>query len=376
MKKRLILGMAALAAVTLTSCQKDQVINQVPQEQAIEFNTYLGRDAQTKGKITTTESIKTSGFGVYAYYTGEETYATKYASSSSSTTVFNPNFMSNQKVTYTSPNWVYNPIKYWPNTDNHKVSFIAYAPHYALNNATVELSLDSDKGTPKITYKIPEDQTSHEDLVVAPLKNDLTKETGSVSLRFFHALSRIGFKVKSDGDYSSNAKITLKSITLSGPFYTEGVLELYETDGDIQVPSTNAYWDLDDNKKATSPSFRSYTVTKDVEVTNVLKSVSEPASDKKNESNYIMVIPQNFSGTPETDKISIKVVYDVEYKIAADAGSMDGKITNTVTKTTPVTFQPGKAYTFNLSIGMTGVTFSDIVVESWPEPENINVGSF
>lgn len=376
MKKRLILGMAALAAVTFTSCQKDQVINQVPQEQAIEFNTYLGRDAQTKGIITTTESIQTSGFGVYAYYTGEDTYATKYAASSSTApaTVFNPNFMSNQKVTYTSPNWVYNPIKYWPNTSNHKVSFIAYAPHYALNDATVALSLDSEKGTPKITYNIPESQTNHVDLVVAPLKNDLTKENGSVSLRFFHALSRIGFKVKSDVDYSPNAKITLKSITLSGPFYKKGVLELYKPSGDVnhQVPSTNAFWVLDNGDKTSRP----YTVTKDVVVTNALQSVSEPDSNKENESNYIMVIPQTFSGTPDTDKISITVVYDVEYDIVEDSGNMDGKITNTVTKTTPVTFAPGKAYTFNLSIGMTGVTFSDIVVDSWPEPGSTNVGSF
>ena len=66
MKKRFFLGLAALAALALTSCQKDLVVNQVPDETPIGFSTYLGRDAVTKGSAITTDNIE--NFGVFAYY--------------------------------------------------------------------------------------------------------------------------------------------------------------------------------------------------------------------------------------------------------------------------------------------------------------------
>lgn len=127
MKRNLLIGLAALAAVTITSCQKDQVINQVPQEQAIEFGTYVGRDAQTKAtSIHTAELLQSNssenGIGVYAYYTNNSTW-------DGTITSFQPNFMKNQNVTYSEDNWTYTPVKYWPNEEADKLSFLAYYPY-------------------------------------------------------------------------------------------------------------------------------------------------------------------------------------------------------------------------------------------------------
>ena len=113
MKKRLILGMAALAAVTFTSCQKDQVINQVSQDQAIEFTTYTGRDAQTKGTVMDVTELKAKGFGVYAYYTTTtNTLDVKNNAATDAQSAFKPNFMQNTEVSGST--WNYYPKKYWP----------------------------------------------------------------------------------------------------------------------------------------------------------------------------------------------------------------------------------------------------------------------
>ena len=128
MRKNFFLGAMALAAVALTGCQKDEVLNQVPQDNAIEFGTYVGRDAQTKAYVIDNDQLAKDGFGVFAYYTGTNNFSTSDT----------PNFMYNQRVDKgtngQNANWIYNPIKYWPNNENDKLSFFAYAPHVTNTN--------------------------------------------------------------------------------------------------------------------------------------------------------------------------------------------------------------------------------------------------
>lgn len=122
MKQNYFMGLIACAALTMTGCSNDE-INAPQQSQgnnAIEFSTYLGRNAQgSRGTETSTTSIKTSGFGVLAYYTEQADFANTNK----------PNFMWNQKVTHNGTNWEYTPVKYWPTKVGDKVSFFAYAPY-------------------------------------------------------------------------------------------------------------------------------------------------------------------------------------------------------------------------------------------------------
>ena len=74
MKQNYFMGLIACAALTMTGCSNDE-INAPQQSQgnnAIEFSTYLGRNAQgSRGTETNDASIKSEngGFGVLAYYT-------------------------------------------------------------------------------------------------------------------------------------------------------------------------------------------------------------------------------------------------------------------------------------------------------------------
>ena len=81
-----------------------------------------------------------------------------------------------------------------------------------------------------------------------------------------------------------------------------------------------------------------------------------------------MVIPQNFNGTgtDAATKIKVKVTYDV---ITKDTFLNTGqsKITNVITSSDfTFDFAAGKAYTFNLHLGITSVKF-DADVSTWAD---------
>lgn len=166
MKK--ILFFAAAAVAMLASCSQNDDLTQPTvvqndQQTAINFGTYLGNAAQTrgayeKGPITNAaasddNSLKNATFGVFAYLT---TNNQDYNPASVNTAPSNqaPGFMYNQHITWNASSpaaWVYTPVKYWPNgldaaathqgtgtssqTQIQKLSFFAYAPYTTATSA-------------------------------------------------------------------------------------------------------------------------------------------------------------------------------------------------------------------------------------------------
>lgn len=263
MKKYLFFAAAALA---LASCSEQvdftqeslQTQNEGPT--AVQFGTYLGSSSQTRagyvGDITTTEfeagqSSGTQGFGVFAYYTSNQTWT-------AAQTTAKPNFMYNQQVYKSSSVWAYTPVKYWPNefaagnvdgsgakgeTARGYVSFFAYSPYvsgtvnlsgvnYTFEPASgrfksisneyydaqagasgiLRLTGNDDVNNPKVTYRL--DLTNPVDLLWGKRPSsttytlaagtdagssnatniDLTKQTltETVDFVFQHTLARIG----------------------------------------------------------------------------------------------------------------------------------------------------------------------------------------
>lgn len=226
-----LLTLAASAAMMFTACSSDKLeayagqpdLNPEAPSNAIQFGTYTGKSGITRagweGSINDDAlkaSDKANGFGVFAYYTGTSTYGqaqrTTYSGETGSGTNIAPNFMYNQKVTYTDPNWVYSPVKYWPNevqngavddqdndtgndpatstgTNGGNVSFFAYAPYVSVSTSTTgggtlgrekvatatagyetdanqkgtqgvgitEITTNATEGDPKITYVLAKD---------------------------------------------------------------------------------------------------------------------------------------------------------------------------------------------------------------------------
>lgn len=357
MKKSILISALALAAVATTSCSNEETKAIEPQSNAIEFGTYLGRDAISRGAVADISTVQTNGFGVFGYYTGNSNYANSTAA----------NFMFNQKVSYLSSAWSYSPVKYWPNNNGDKVTFLAYSP--TTDDSHIELPSGFDNTSTKdaeIKFTVDGTVGNQVDFLVADKQQNLTKQatTGTVKFNFKHALSRIGFTVEAmvdkvnddatgDTDDSSVASdaiadgttITIESLELSTDFSTNGVINLYsQAWTPVTATATTYSW--------TSSDFAT------TNVTNTKANLNK--TDK-----YLMILPQTVTN------LKFNVVYKVKTLDTALNGG-NSEITNTIEGTvTNFTFEAGKAYTFNLHLGMTSVKF-DAEVSGW---DDINPGT-
>lgn len=122
MDKKFVMGIAAMAALTLVSCSSDDLdsfSDNSSKNEAISFDGYLGRSAVavngTRGSVETKETLRTKGFGVFG----------KYDAGDGKTS--DSKFFVNQKVTCSNSKWTYTPLKYWPTQG--QINFYAYAPY-------------------------------------------------------------------------------------------------------------------------------------------------------------------------------------------------------------------------------------------------------
>ena len=78
MKKSYLFGMFALAAMTMVGCSNDEVVNDYSQDNAIQFGTYVGRDASGRGTVIDTngedDNLALSKFGVFAFYNDNDAW--------------------------------------------------------------------------------------------------------------------------------------------------------------------------------------------------------------------------------------------------------------------------------------------------------------
>ena len=114
MDKKFVMGIAAMAALTLVSCSSDDLdsfSDNSSKNEAISFDGYLGRSAVavngSRGSVATVETLKDKGFGVFGYQNNS-------SATHSATESFVANLFNNQKVTYDNTNlkWTYSPLKF------------------------------------------------------------------------------------------------------------------------------------------------------------------------------------------------------------------------------------------------------------------------
>ena len=367
MDKKFVMGIAAMAALTLVSCSSDDLdsfSDNSSKNEAISFDGYLGRSAVavngTRGSEVKIGNLQTDGFGVFGKYTSTDGQTS------------DANFFKNQKVTYstTESKWTYSPLKFWP-SDGH-IDFLAYAPYV---NGT-ELT-DGSKINNFIVSKTITDQ---KDLLwtnaTSSISADLTSAKKKVNFQFHHALSRLGYTVKLTGDYSSdNVTFTLKKITLAGSptdaetgaFYTSGTIDLSKATKDANL------WSDQTGKQKFDWFSGDYQVKS--------STASHPDDNREKDKDYLFVIPQNFSekigGTENSDKLYVIVEYEVTYKSGTPATTIKNKVYKQLT----TNFLQGKAYNLNLTLGLPIEFDVDVTgdinagVDGWGTDENINIGS-
>lgn len=373
MKKNLFGWLAMATMLVGTGCSSDDVVNDYSPENAIQFGTYVGRDAQGRASVIDDAALQGKGFGVFAYHTNGNYENTA-----------KPNFMYNQRVEFKSSAWEYSPVKYWPNNTADRVSFFAYAP-YVQTDATDNFifSANTAQGDPTITYTVNNTVKSQEDLLWAvdatdglPFVSENKQSiTGNINFQFKHALSRIGFKVQamidkvnqnntgdldnaadaSESINESETTIAVNKVELIGKFHTSGDLNLNNTTTNVPLwnpttPTSDRTFELDYNSTAASSNFVNTVAEKVTTVEQVLNAADS----------YIMVIPQTFSSS---EKIKIKVTYTVTTNDTNLEG--ESSIVTNVIESAPFEFGfvAGNAYNFVLHLGLTSVKLSATVAD-------------
>ena len=367
MDKKFVMGIAAMAALTLVSCSSDDldsVSDNSSKNEAISFDGYLGRSAVavngSRGSELTKDALQksTEGFGVFGKYTDGKTS--------------DLNFFKNQPVTCPGTKWTYSPLKYWPTQG--RIDFLAYAPYK--EGQTLKENTTTHENTTTFDFTVAKKAADQIDLLWANATGKITENfegttKEKVNFHFYHALSRLGYTVKLSGNYTSdNATFTLKKITLAGSstdatkgaFYETGTIDLSKATKDPNL------WSGQTGRQKFDWFSGDYQVKS--------STASHPGSDIEKEKDYLFVIPQNFSeniGTVEQpvdnpDKLYVIVEYDVTY----NGGTT---IKNKVYKQLTTNFEQGKAYMLNLTIGLPIEFDIDVEnvnsVEPWEEVNGV-----
>lgn len=377
MDKKFVMGIAAMAALTLVSCSSDDLdsfSDNSSKNEAISFDGYLGRSAVavngTRGSEETVETLKANGFGVFGKYTPTEGLAS--------------NLFDNQEVTYstTESKWTYSPLKFWP--ANGKIDFLAYAPY--------DKSITLTDGSKINNFTVDEDIANQKDLLWTNDMNhqitaNITTAKEKVKFQFHHALSRLGYNVTLSGDYSSSgATFTVNKITLAGSpdgtskkaFYKTGTIDLSKI-----VTKDNTEQNKKDLSKTNTETGLWTAGTSDDNKQNFDLVSSAQTLDQtgiKSGDNYLFVIPQDFSqtkteGGSDVDELYVYVEYTINY------GGTTGSVTNKVYKQIKKHFLQGNAYMLNLTLGLPIEFDVDVTggvnagVDGWGTDEGINIGS-
>lgn len=263
---------------------------------------------------------------------------------------FGSNWFNNQPVTYSSKDakWTYSPVQYW--LPQGHIDFLAYAPYAA------ETTLKADETTSKntcIDFTVAGEVANQKDLLWAnakdQTKDNIASTNNKVKFQFNHALSRLGYTVKLKEKYTGTT-IKLTKITLAGSadgttkkaFYTAGTIDLSNTSS-----SSTDLWTI--SNPADKQNFDWFS-----------GEAQSLATTPSNNTEYLFVIPQKFSA-PATDELYVIV----EYTIEGPAG-VTKPMTNKVYKKLEKNFEQGKAYTINLTIGLTPIDF-DADVTPWAD---------
>lgn len=322
------------------------------------------------GEFTNTD-LQASGFGVYCWYTGDNTYI-----EGSDIRSLNPKptiLMLNQQVIYSGEQWTYSPTKYWPLQASHKLTFRAYAPYvsYQLQtNATTGLPMlpvvvaatdyhngtqhdplwgtakhggtDGDAGT---TYGVLYDNYTYA-MSGDKLTLDEDEHNGTINWYFHHGMSKLMFACSIIQDPGCS-KVTIKSITIEN-LYTQGLLSLSsptasesekpiwdEKDGNMTVTLSEATPNTNPGDLAPAPGADEahqypYVIT----ITNP----SQPTGpfNLLGEGLGLLIIPRDF----ESEGLKVTVAYTID----TDETKLEAKAT------IKRNFKGNTSYTLNMKL--------------------------
>lgn len=347
--------LAAVPAL-LAGCSKYEITDESPDAApAVNFGVYTG--IPTRGVETTINTMQTTGFGVFGYYTGQSNWAANIA----------PNFMYNQKVTYASSAWSYTPQKYWPGAANDKITFFGYAPHSTTANSGIVPSAANYSGYPYLDFTLQDNPANSVDFVMATAAN--RTKTATVGFTFGHVLSRAKFFAKASESLASGSHVFVKTVKILGSdknsgskFYSKARFSFKNTGWDYATANVTirpTEYDLKNILNTTPKTGMGGYTTSSVDVTGTTAVSLFKSTD------YLFFIPvANTIGTAAND-VKVEIAYDI---VTVDSQLSAGHTvaSNTVQVALPAgTLKQGTAYNFNFKINMTKIDVTVTTVNGW-----------
>lgn len=367
--------------------------------------------------------------GMYGFY-GQNSWDDKDDES------LTANFMTNQPLLHTSSSqWEYSPLRYWPNTQGAKVTFVSYYPFQdyegkeyfqdGLNNCIVPPGNNAvGPSSYKFTFTQKEELDKQVDFLLG-INTDVTKQSvssGNINLNLRHTLCAVAFDIRTgsikqleDGtSFSGDVRYEINSISLEGLY---GKAKVYPTYEDSKVVINWDEYENDNtkytlafndasmfNNKFTRPTFdgdqqrinraalynndknsSKGTVIIDGNTINYGSDIYG-ASNSRNMKYLMLVIPQK----AETDKDGnlkdsfLTVNYDFSYTVDGQKfvyKNCEEKIKLSDTQFQEKTyrgqlFRPGVFVTFNIRIQGLKSILMDAYMEEWiwdPEDGNVDI---
>lgn len=302
---------------------------------SISFDTSWGKDVQTRGNEMVYHSIHE--IGIFAKTKSDGDWQDGKSFDDPSFFMDNVNFSRSWVQTDWS-NWDYTPHHYWPENENQKINFFAYAPRrdsasLNLANNHVRLYHSTSKENVDLVWAYSLNQN----------KSTVSKSENKVKLQFEHSLAKISFKIGSSEPLDSlGAQVILKSVKLcaysngsGGVFVDEGYLNLATGTWDMDTehsPRTVYTWTskTDTNKK------EGFLLSSDtINYKNKIITVSNKS--------YLFILPQ-------TKNMEFYLIVDYVLKHADGMEEQLQKTKGLVNSKHSMEFVAGKAYNFVLNI--------------------------
>lgn len=342
MKKVIFLAIAAAAA--LTACSKSEVVDSSVMNKAISFESYIGKDAQTKASVVTgVTSVNVNAF--------------LYKLENAENRTFVSNFMTNQAVTRESAEattWTYTPVRYWP-AEDQAIDFVAWVPvaDYTVSTGEGESATTETKNNIKVenatlTFNVPSDVTKQSDLIVSDPQPKMNGEV--VALHFKHLLSRIGFQINANQlPEDADNKVVLKNVTLNGTFASSGTVDMTAATPAVSATKTGAGEGETQTLAAPTNAYiltgANFGYANDI-ITNGEKT--------NNADSYIMLIPDG----------NAPANINITYEIQTTNGDKTETITNEKVFTLTDPYEAGKAYKYVFEISLDAISFS-VEIDEW-----------
>lgn len=341
------------------SCSLENNENVAMEDSAsISFDTSWGKDVQTRGNVMADHSIHEIGIFAKMKSDGDWKDGESF-DDPSSFFMDNVNFLRTwvpAKKDWSK--WDYTPHHYWPENENQKINFFAYAPRRdsaSLNLADnhVRLYHSTSKENVDLVWARSLNQN----------KSTVSKSKNKVELQFKHSLAKISFKILSDAldrDTVNGAQVILKSVNLcaypngsGGVFVDEGyfnfITEQWEKD-DTHSPRTVYTW----TSKTDTNNKKDFLLSSD-------KINYEDTTITVSNNSYLFILPQ-------MKYQSFYLVVDYVLKHAdgmEEQRQVKGLVK--VNPELPMKFVAGKAYNFVLNIPLNRIQVDvDTEVEKRP----------